>query len=183
MSPELSPRPSGSDACTCEFGSWAAAHPGVPACDPRRQRTAEQSSAGRRLDRQGRSAPNVRSRRLHFGAHHRPPGRTHAVERLSNSRRRVERSGRCRRPVWRHVRVRRPQRARCLHRRHWRVRLAGGFYALDRFTGACRWMLATGNTLDTSPAKLLGVTADSKLVDGVLYFGSLDGRLYAVKAS
>jgi len=61
--------------------------------------------------------------------------------------------------------------------------LRGGFYALDRFTGACRWMLATGNTLDTSPAKLLGVTADSKLVDGVLYFGSLDGRLYAVKAS
>ena len=61
--------------------------------------------------------------------------------------------------------------------------LPGGFYALDRFTGACRWMLATGNTLDTSPAKLLGVTADPKLVDGVLYFGSLDGRLYAVKAS
>jgi hypothetical protein len=48
---------------------------------------------------------------------------------------------------------------------------------------ARRWMLATGNTLDTSPAKLLRVTADPKLVDGVLHFGSLDGRLYAVKAS
>ncbi|MGW4985906.1 outer membrane protein assembly factor BamB family protein, partial [Streptomyces mirabilis] len=44
-------------------------------------------------------------------------------------------------------------------------------YAVDAATGRKRWSFLTGSAVSSSPA----------VVDGVVYFGSVDGNLYAVR--
>jgi outer membrane protein assembly factor BamB len=47
---------------------------------------------------------------------------------------------------------------------------AGRLYALDRVGGHVVWSFPTGDNVWTSPA----------VVDGVVYFGSHDGFIYAI---
>ncbi len=65
------------------------------------------------------------------------------------------------------------------------VGATGGFlYALDGATGAELWKVKTGPALQTvEPMRIDGgVVSSPTVVDGVVYFGSLDGKLYAVAA-
>lgn len=60
------------------------------------------------------------------------------------------------------------------------------FYAVDAETGEEIWKVETGNSLtDYPPAALLngGVVSSPVVVDKVVYFGSLDGNLYAVSTA
>jgi outer membrane protein assembly factor BamB len=72
---------------------------------------------------------------------------------------------------------------------HWVEGWGTRFYAVDIQMGQAtknllptqaKWYVETGLTLDTSPAKLHGVISSPLINDGVVYFGGLDGKLYAV---
>jgi eukaryotic-like serine/threonine-protein kinase len=58
----------------------------------------------------------------------------------------------------------------------------GFFYALDLASGRENWRLKTGPELNTHVPDLIfgGAISSPVVVDGVVYFGSLDGKLYAV---
>jgi outer membrane protein assembly factor BamB len=59
-----------------------------------------------------------------------------------------------------------------------------GLVAIDEKTGNGLWWVGTSETtLDSSKATLAGVTAGPIVVDGTVYVGSLDGKLYAIKAN
>lgn len=63
----------------------------------------------------------------------------------------------------------------------------GRLHAVDIETGRKLWHVSTGETLDFAFAvddKRIydGVVASPTVVDGIVYFGSLDGKLYAVAA-
>jgi len=62
----------------------------------------------------------------------------------------------------------------------------GYLYALDAVTGAHLWNVKTGKSLDASAHEPVrfdgGVVSSPMVVDGVVYFGGLDGKLYAVSA-
>ena len=50
---------------------------------------------------------------------------------------------------------------------------AAGFYAVDAKTGQSLWTLTVEKGIVSSPT----------IQDGVIYFGGMDGKLYAVKAT
>ncbi len=65
----------------------------------------------------------------------------------------------------------------------------GGFYAIDVHAGEggahvktdqALWRVEIGDSIDTSTAVMGGVESSPAVVDGVVYFGGLDGKLYAV---
>ncbi|NLE07814.1 MAG: PQQ-binding-like beta-propeller repeat protein, partial [Dehalococcoidales bacterium] len=47
----------------------------------------------------------------------------------------------------------------------------GALYAVDASTGELRWKYQTGSRVTSSPA----------VVDGVVYVGSEDGKIYAIE--
>lgn len=59
---------------------------------------------------------------------------------------------------------------------------SGYFYALDAASGAELWSIRTGKALKTvEPVRFYGgVVSSPTVVNGVVYFGGLDGKLYAV---
>jgi len=58
----------------------------------------------------------------------------------------------------------------------------GYFYAVDAETGEGRWILQTGDSLETVAYRVSeGVVSSPMVADGTVYFGSLDGKLYAVR--
>lgn len=60
----------------------------------------------------------------------------------------------------------------------------GFFYALDAATGGEKWKVRTDEALATVDIRFDGgVVSSPVVVDGVVYFGGLDGKLYAVSAS
>jgi outer membrane protein assembly factor BamB len=63
---------------------------------------------------------------------------------------------------------------------------SGGFlYALDAATGVEQWKLKTEKALKTEDLMRIdgGVVSSPAIADGVVYFGSLDGKLYAVSTA
>ncbi len=50
-----------------------------------------------------------------------------------------------------------------------------GLYALDKKTGAMKWKLVVSGKLGS------GVNASATVADGMVYFGGMDGKLYAVR--
>ncbi|HTX90495.1 MAG TPA: PQQ-binding-like beta-propeller repeat protein [Anaerolineales bacterium] len=59
----------------------------------------------------------------------------------------------------------------------------GGLYALDAATGSELWMVPTGAPLKTVDTRFVnGIVSSPAVADGVVYFGSLDGKLYAVSS-
>jgi len=46
-----------------------------------------------------------------------------------------------------------------------------------------KWSIQIGPTLDTSPRKLHGVISSPLVSGGTVYFGGLDGKLYAVSTA
>jgi outer membrane protein assembly factor BamB len=50
-----------------------------------------------------------------------------------------------------------------------------GFYALDKKTGAIQWKMPVSGNLGS------GVYSSATIADGMVYFGGMDGKLYAVK--
>jgi glucose dehydrogenase len=63
----------------------------------------------------------------------------------------------------------------------------GYLYALDAGSGAEIWKVKTDKSLKTSESEPIrfdgGVVSSPTVVDGVVYFGGLDGKLYAVSAN
>jgi outer membrane protein assembly factor BamB len=60
----------------------------------------------------------------------------------------------------------------------------GYFYAVDAETGQELWRVQTGKSLTTVAYGVSGgVVSSPTVVDGVVYFGSLDGKLYAVNTT
>jgi outer membrane protein assembly factor BamB len=60
----------------------------------------------------------------------------------------------------------------------------GYFYAVDAETGQELWRVETGKSLVTVAYGIsAGVVSSPTVVDGVVYFGSLDGNLYAVSTA
>lgn len=58
-----------------------------------------------------------------------------------------------------------------------------GLYALDAVSGSELWTVKTGAPLKTVDSRFSSSVVSSPLiVDGVVFFGSLDGKLYAVSA-
>ena len=57
-------------------------------------------------------------------------------------------------------------------------RRTGYFYAVDAQTGEVKWRLEQGKAMAYS---LNGVVSSPVVVDGTVYYGSLDGNLYAVR--
>jgi eukaryotic-like serine/threonine-protein kinase len=54
-------------------------------------------------------------------------------------------------------------------------------YALEAVTGSQMWVVKTGPALKTVDLRLDGgIVSSPVVVDGVVYFGSPDGKLYAV---
>jgi len=62
---------------------------------------------------------------------------------------------------------------------------SGLFYALDAATGKENWKVRTGKALVTAHPIVFdgGVVSSPVVVDGVVYFGALDGNLYAVSTA
>jgi outer membrane protein assembly factor BamB len=59
-----------------------------------------------------------------------------------------------------------------------------GLWAIDAGTGRGLWWVAIGaSSIDTSAARVTGIAAGPIVADGVVYVGSLDGKLYAVKGN
>ncbi len=46
-----------------------------------------------------------------------------------------------------------------------------------------KWRVKIESSLDTSPVKIIGVISSPTVSDGVVYFGGLDGKLYAVSTA
>jgi outer membrane protein assembly factor BamB len=70
--------------------------------------------------------------------------------------------------------------------------LEDAFYAIDTQaepgvdhlkTTDAKWHVEVGPSLDTSPMKLSGVVSSPMVSDGMVYFGGLDGKLYAVSTA
>ncbi len=60
----------------------------------------------------------------------------------------------------------------------------GFFYALDAASGAEKWRLQTAKQIATQDARFDGGVVSSPVVaGGVVYFGGLDGKLYAVSTA
>jgi len=60
----------------------------------------------------------------------------------------------------------------------------GFFYALDAKSGAEKWRMRTAKQLVTEDVRFDGgVVSSPVVIDGVVYFGSLDGKLYAVSTT
>ncbi len=57
----------------------------------------------------------------------------------------------------------------------------GYFWAVDTQTGQAKWQLKITSTLDT--AGVYGVVSSPAVANGVVYFGGLDGNLYAVSTA
>jgi outer membrane protein assembly factor BamB len=53
------------------------------------------------------------------------------------------------------------------------------FYAVNAQTGQEKWKLSTGKTLEKG-STLSGVVSSPAVADGLVFFGGLDGKLYAV---
>jgi outer membrane protein assembly factor BamB len=67
--------------------------------------------------------------------------------------------------------------------------MKAAFYAIDiqgaqhRKTTDAKWLVEVGPSLDTSPQKISGVVSSPAVADGTVYFGGLDGKLYAVSTA
>ncbi len=67
--------------------------------------------------------------------------------------------------------------------------MKAAFFAIDiqgaqhRKTTDAKWLVEVGPSLDTSPQKISGVVSSPAVADGMVYFGGLDGRLYAVSTA